>query len=257
MTASWREAGRSVLARSGKLLFGLGMAATLPATAAAARKDKRAEEDDARKEERRDAKADESGRDNQNHGGANAESSDKSADRPRDEDQADKDRSEKRERRDERSESNDESVNEESTDGGRGSATRKQEADASDDDGGGRNERRTEDFAQRARDDEPDLGDTTDDILPPAVPSNPTIPVATSPDVSDVDLFIEANPDVIASTSTSGGFAFARSGDVIAISGPDGATIVQTDDPADVVTPSPSPDEPSDDGGNNDIDFTS
>jgi len=47
---------------------------------------------------------------------------------------------------------------------------------------------------------------------------------------------------------------------VIAVSGPDGAQIIQSDDPDDVVTPAPSPDlddEPADDGGNNDLDFTS
>lgn len=258
---SWREVGRSALARSGKLLFGLGMTAALPPTGSGARKDKRAEDDaDARKEDRREAKAEDNSRDIQKQSDANAENSETSNNRTKDESQEGKNRTEKGERREERTESNDTSVKDESTDGARRSVTRQQEAnvDSSDDDGAGRRERSTEELAQnRARDDEPDLGDTTDDILPtPTVPSNPNIPVATTPDLTDADLFIEANPDVIASVSTSGGFAFARSGNVIAVSGPDGAQIIQTDDPEDVVTPSPSPSEPSD-GGNNDIDFSS
>lgn len=237
------------------------MTAALPPTGSGARKDKRAEDDaDARKENRREAKAEDNSRDIQKQSDANAENSETSNNRTKDESQEGKNRTEKGERREERTESNDTSVKDESTDGARRSVTRQQEAnvDSSDDDGAGRRERSTEELAQnRARDDEPDLGDTTDDILPsPTVPSNPNIPVATTPDLTDADLFIEANPDVIASVSTSGGFAFARSGNVIAVSGPDGAQIIQTDDPEDVVTPSPSPSEPSD-GGNNDIDFSS
>ena len=260
--ASWREAGRTVLARSGKMLFGLGMAASLAESASGARKDKRAEEESAtRKEERRDARTEESERNSQdqNQGSANAETSETSSGRPKDENQENADRSEKRDRREERTDQDDESVSDESTGGERRPVTRKQEADAgSSGDGGSRNERPTEELAQRARDDEPIVNDTVDDVVTtPTVPSNPNIPVDTAPDPTDADLFIEANPDVIASVSTSGGFAFARSGDVIAVSGPDGAQIIQSDDPDDVVTPSPSPDAPADDGGNNDLDFTS
>ncbi len=229
------------------------MTAALPPAGSGARKDKRAEDDaDARKEDRREAKAEDNSRDIQKQSDANAENSETSNNRTKDESQEGKNRTEKGERREERTESNDTSVKDESTDGARRSVTRQQEAnvDSSDDDGAGRRERSTEELAQN-------LGDTTDDILPtPTVPSNPNIPVATTPDLTDADLFIEANPDVIASVSTSGGFAFARSGNVIAVSGPDGAQIIQTDDPEDVVTPSPSPSEPSD-GGNNDIDFSS
>jgi hypothetical protein len=93
------------------------------------------------------------------------------------------------------------------------------------------------------------------------VPSNPNVALDDVPDLSEAELVIEANPDVIASVSSSGGFAFARSGDVIAISGPDGASIIQSDDPEVGVTLDPIVDEPfdepSDDGGNNDIDFSS
>lgn len=258
--ASWREAGRSVLAQSGKLLFGLGMTAALPQVGTGARKDKRNEDDaDARKEERRDAEAGDDSRDKDKQKDANADNTDKSGERLKDETQEPKDRTEKQGRRDERAENDDTSVNDESTGGTRRSVSRKQEADADDSDDGSGRQRRTEELAQdRGRDDEPNLGDTTDDIVPtPTVPSNPTIPVDTALDATDADLFIEANPDVIASTSTSGGFAFARSGNVIAVSGPDGAQIIQTDDPDAIVTPSPSPNPPSDDGGNNDVDFSS
>ena len=67
---------------------------------------------------------------------------------------------------------------------------------------------------------------------------------------------VEANDDVIATVSTSGGFAFARSGDVIAVTGPDGASIIQTGDVT-TGTRGTTPPEPSDDGGNNDLDFSS
>ena len=262
---SWREAGRSVFARSGRLLFGLGMAAALPESAFAARKEKGAEDDkNSDKQERRETRTEE---DNQDQGSTSAEKSEKfgkdSADDGRDsKDQESNDRSDKRDRRDDRSEGDD-AVDQESEDSVRRSATRKQEAgnSSSDDDGdGGRNGRRTEELAQnRNRDDEPAVDETVDDVpTTPTVPSNPNVPVDTAPDPTDADLFIEANPDVVA--SVSGGFAFARSGNVIAVSGPDGAQIIQTDgtgEPTDVVTPAPSPDEPSDDGGNNDVDFAS
>jgi hypothetical protein len=67
---------------------------------------------------------------------------------------------------------------------------------------------------------------------------------------------VEANDDVVATVSASGGFAFARSDGVIAVTGPDGATIIQTDDVT-TGTNGTDPSEPSDDGGNNDMDFTS
>jgi hypothetical protein len=68
-------------------------------------------------------------------------------------------------------------------------------------------------------------------------------------------LVVDANDDVLASVSTSGGFAFARSGDVIAVSGPDGASIVHTGD-VNTGTTGASPADPSD-GGNNDVEFAS
>ena len=262
--ASWREAGRSILNHSGKLLFGLGMAATLSQPASGARKDA-GEEDDkqSKREERREARAEDDGRDDRGEGGASAEKSEQSDDRSRDENQESEDRAEKRERREERSKDDEDSVEQQSESTERGSVARKQEADSgSDEDDGadGRGGRRSEDLAQESgRDDEPNVDETVDDVpVVPPVTTNPNVPVDTAPDLTDVDLFIEANPDVVASVSSSGGFAFARSGNIVAVSGPDGAQIVQTDDLEDeVVTPAPSTDEPTDGGGNNDIDFTS
>ena len=54
-------------------------------------------------------------------------------------------------------------------------------------------------------------------------------------------------------SAPSGGFAFARSGDVVAVSGPDGASIIQTGD-VNAGTNGTNPAEPSPDGGNNNVD---
>jgi hypothetical protein len=76
------------------------------------------------------------------------------------------------------------------------------------------------------------------------------------PDASIADVVAQSSDDVVAGVSSSGGFAFARSGDVIAVSGPDGASIVQS---GDVIagTRGTSPVEPPDDGGNNNPDYFS
>lgn len=83
-----------------------------------------------------------------------------------------------------------------------------------------------------------------------------------TPDQNDLDLIVESSDNVIASVGTNGGFAFARSGDVVVVTGPDGAKIIH--DPEGNISPStpqtPTPDEPADpgdDGGNNDMDFAS
>jgi hypothetical protein len=90
--------------------------------------------------------------------------------------------------------------------------------------------------------------------------TNPNVSVDTSP-VDDPTLVVESNPGVIASVSARGGFAFARSDDIVAVTGPDGASIVQADSfvpPGTSPPPPPTSDlEPTDDGGNNDIGFTS
>jgi hypothetical protein len=86
-----------------------------------------------------------------------------------------------------------------------------------------------------------------------ATPANPNVAVEDVPNTSPNDLLVQANDNVVANVSTSGGFAFARSGDVTAISGPDGASIVQNG----TGTTGTSPTEPSSDGGNNNTDFAS
>jgi hypothetical protein len=86
--------------------------------------------------------------------------------------------------------------------------------------------------------------------------ANPNVVIEDVPNSPIADLVVEANDDVIASVSTSGGFAFARSGDVIAVSGPDGASIIQTGDVS-TGTSGTTPAEPSADGGNNDVAFAS
>ena len=122
---------------------------------------------------------------------------------------------------------------------------------SADDDSSQESGRRVREFEQQA--DEP-----ADDTPAPTTvtPANPNVVVDDIPGTSIADLVVEANDDVIATVSTSGGFAFARSGDVIAVTGPDGATIIQTGDVTSG-TSGTNPPEPSDDGGNNDLDFSS
>jgi hypothetical protein len=89
-----------------------------------------------------------------------------------------------------------------------------------------------------------------------ATPANPNVVIDHVSDASIDDLVAQANDHVVAKVSSSGGFAFARSGDVIAFSGPDGVSIAKS---GDVIagTSGTSPAEPSDRGGNNDIEFSS
>lgn len=86
--------------------------------------------------------------------------------------------------------------------------------------------------------------------------ANPNVAIDDLPDTSLTDLVVQGNDHVLASVSTSGGFAFARSGDVIAVSGPDGASIVQSGD-VNTGTSGTNPATPSDGGGNNDVGFAS
>jgi hypothetical protein len=116
-------------------------------------------------------------------------------------------------------------------------------------------------FEQQA--DEP-TADSPPDNSPPTnvpdassvTPANPNVAINDIPSSPTADLVVDANDHVVANVSTSGGFAFARSGDVIAVSGPDGASIIQTGDVS-TGTSGTSPAEPSDGGGNNDVGFSS
>ena len=112
--------------------------------------------------------------------------------------------------------------------------------------------RHVREFEQRAEDVPGD--DTPDQIS--VTQENPNVTVDDVPATSVNDLVVEANDNVIASVSTSGGFAFARSGGVTAVTGPDGASIILTGDVT-TGTRGTTPTEPSDDGGDNDMDFSS
>ena len=118
-------------------------------------------------------------------------------------------------------------------------------------------------FAQKAADQTQDAppADSTAGDVPDATtitPANPNDVIDQVPSTSLNDLLVQGNDHVIASVSTSGGFAFARSGDVIAVTGPDGASIIQSDGVSTGTgTGTSNPTEPSDDGGNNDVGFSS
>ena len=235
-----RKSGSWLQSQSGRLLSGLGLAAISPRVAGAARKDKgRGDDQDRQDNNQNDRNAD---RDN------NAET--------KAENQAASDKRDRSESRQEDDGGRDESEGDQS----RGE-TRRQDANAasdetsgsSGDETGDRGARRSQEFEQRA-DDVPAADEPATTTVTPA---NPTVVIDDVPDPSITDLVVEANDDVIASVSTSGGFAFARSGDVTAVTGPDGASIIQTGASDSGSTPSPAPDEPSADGGNNDLDFSS
>ncbi|MFN8590749.1 MAG: hypothetical protein U0031_04735 [Thermomicrobiales bacterium] len=112
------------------------------------------------------------------------------------------------------------------------------------------------DFAQRGRaDDNP--SPTPTPSSPPSTNPNVTFPTPSPDDSSNVDLTVQSNPDVIAQVSGRGGFAFARSDGVTAISGPDGAKLIRTGtDTSGTTNLTPVP-TPSSDGGNNNVDFNS
>ena len=130
-----------------------------------------------------------------------------------------------------------------------------------DDESGGQNGGRhgqSDEFAQKAdknqRDDEPAETPTPT----PTPTTNPNVAIDDVPAGDDLELVVQSNPDVIANVSSRGGFAFAQSNGVTAISGPDGAKIIQTGETATGTIPgTATPTEPPADGGNNDTDFAS
>jgi hypothetical protein len=239
-------------------MSGLGLAAILPRTAAAARKGERRADND----ESKNGDGGEN-RDDRDHRNQNERGSDRGNDRKassEDADSGDKSaKSEKRDRNESRSQ-DDESSEQGGSDSGKNrgesrrgedhpdSSSRNSSADDDSDQEGGRRVREFEQQADEPTDDTPALTTVT--------PANPNVVIDDIPGTSIADLVVEANDDVIATVSASGGFAFARSGDVIAVTGPDGATIIQTGDVT-TGTRGTNPPEPSDDGGNNDLDFSS
>jgi hypothetical protein len=242
--------------RAGQLLSGLGLAVS-PQLADAARKGERRADSQERKHD--DAGNDGDDRDQKNQQ-QEQNSDQKSDDKAGTEDRDSGAKSEKRDRNESRSE-NDESREQAESDNGksRGESRRRdddsdsssREASSEDDDSSQGGGRRVREFEQQA--DEP-----AENIPAPTTvtPANPNVVIDDVPTTSIADLVVEANEDVIATVSTSGGFAFARSGDVIAVTGPDGATIIQTGDVT-TGTNGTDPVEPPADGGNNDLDFAS
>jgi hypothetical protein len=259
--ADIRQSRSWLRSQSGRLLSGLGLATGFPLAADAARKtDRRSDNQD----QKDDAKG------NRNDGGdAGSSGKDENADAKSD----DKNSGEKESKGDENgnSDKSDRESNRDEGDGGgrdkteaesdrqaarrQDAATESDESPRKNNDGGESNHgggRHSQEFEQRADDavveDEP----AATDVAPIL---NPNVVITDIPQISDVDLVIEANPDVVASVSTSGGFAFARSGDVTAVTGPDGASIIRSEEGAPATTTDRV--EPSDDGGNNDLDFSS
>ena len=253
------RSGTSLRYQATRVMTGLGLAAIPPLTADAARKGERRADSDERTN-------DEGGgnRNDQEHKNQNDQGSDRGNDRnasTEDGKSSDKsDKSEKRDRNETRNQ-DEESSEQGGSDGGknRGESRRSDDdsdsssrgSSSADEDSSQESGRRVREFEQQA--DEP-AGDTPAQTT--VTPANPNVVVDDIPTTSIADLVVEANDDVIATVSTSGGFAFARSGDVIAVTGPDGASIIQTGDVT-TGTRGTTPPEPSDDGGNNDLDFSS
>jgi hypothetical protein len=252
--------GSWLRSQTGRVLSGLGLAVTSSQAANAARNGERRADDQDRMND--DARNDES---NRSETDSNQRDEGKSSAKNRDSG-AKSDDAEKRDQSESKNE-NDDGRAHKATDSGktRGDSQRSSDADSdsnkSADDGdsqhhGGRHLRG---FEQKAAD-EP-TSDSPSDSTPPsdvpdsssATPANPNVAVEDVPNTSPNDLLVQANDNVVANVSTSGGFAFARSGDVTAISGPDGASIVQNG----TGTTGTSPTEPSSDGGNNNTDFAS
>jgi hypothetical protein len=234
----------------------LGLLAVSPEVTDAARKDKRRDGNQERNNDDAEGKRDDGadGKQRERESGQRSDGSASAEDR----DTGNKsEKSEKRDRDDRRED--DQNAEQGESEGGRtrGESSRRDadsdsnsgnrsSADDDSDNGGGR---RVREFEQEADEPAVDTPATTT-----VTPANPNVDVGDIPTTSIADLVVEANDDVIATVSTSGGFAFARSEDVIAVTGPDGATIIQT---GDVTTGTSDPTEPSDDGGYNDLDFSS
>ena len=258
-TAGFLKSASWLRSQTTRLVSGLGLAAISTRSAGAARKGERRAENDERKNDDGGENRDDRDQRNQSEHGSDRGNDRKAS--AEDGDSSDKsDKSTKRDRNETRSE-DDETSEQGGSDGAknRGESRRGEDDSGSgsrnsssgDDDSSEESGRRVREFEQQT--DEP-AEDTPAQTT--VTPANPNIVVDDIPGTSIADLVVEANDDVIATVSASGGFAFARSGDVIAVTGPDGATIIQTGDVT-TGTNGTDPPEPSDDGGNNDVDFSS
>ena len=184
----------------------------------------------------------------------------------------DKDDKDNSDDKNQREESNRQETKAESKDNDKNASKEDKSSDENTNDDGGNNNdshhRRSYEAAQKSdggggggggrnNDDEPA---TTPTPTPSGVTStNPNVNVGTTTGGDDVELVVQSNPDVIANTSAKGGFAFAKSNGVTAISGPDGAKIIQSGTTETVTVPgTTTPTEPPSDGGDNNApDFAS
>jgi hypothetical protein len=260
--------------RTGGLLSALGLVSISQQVAAAARKDDRRNNNQGRDND--EARDDRDNRAEKSRNEQESDSKDDSKASAEERDTSDKsgksekhDQNEERGGKDKSSDQNDSDSGKSRDDSSRRSSNSDSssgEASDADDDSHRHGDRRVREFAQQAdepTDDSPP-DDSPPDESPPedvpdedtATPTSPDVDLDHIPSTSIADLVVEANDHVIATVSSSGGFAFARSGDVIAVTGPDGATIIQTDDVS-AKTRGTRPAEPSDDGGNNDVEFSS
>jgi hypothetical protein len=249
--------------QTGRLVSGLGLISMSPQVADAARKSERRGDNQARNNDDSGDNQDDRQEPSQNEQEAERKNDDGA--RSEDLETSDESRNAEKGNRDDRHQEDDVSSEQGGSDGGktRGDSSRRDgDSDSNsrddssadnDSDQGGRRVRELEQEVDEPLEDVP-----VEDVPAPTTitPGNPNVFVEDIPTTSIADLVVEANDDVIATVSTSGGFAFARSGDVIAVTGPDGASIIQTGD-VNAGTRGTPPEEPSDDGGDNDMDFLS
>jgi len=254
--------GSELRSRTGQILSALGLAAISPEVADAARKSQR-------RSDNQEGNNDQA-RDNPDNRGANSQNEQES-NRKNEASAEDRNTSDKSEKsgnsdRTEERRANDESSDQDNAESGkdRGQTSRRngdsdsssRESSSADDHSAHHGGRHVREFQQQA--DEPVADAPADDVpdTTTVTPANPNVVISDVPDTSANDLIVQANDNVIATVSSSGGFAFARSGGVTAVTGPDGASIIQTGEVTSG-TDGTNPTEPSDDGGNNDLDFTS
>jgi hypothetical protein len=246
--------------QTGRLVSGLGLISMSPQVADAARKSERRGDNQGGNN---DDSGDNRQEPSQNEQGAERKNDDRASSENRE--TSDESRNSEKRDRDDRRQEDDVSSEQGGSDGGksRGDSSRRD----ADSDSGSRDDSSTDNdtdqSGRRVRELEQEVDEPLEDVPVEDVPApttitpgNPNVVVEDIPTTSIADLVVEANDDVIATVSTSGGFAFARSGDVIAVTGPDGASIIQTGD-VNAGTRGTPPEEPSDDGGDNDMDFLS
>jgi hypothetical protein len=256
--------GAGIRSRTSRLLAALGFVSISSEVAAAARRNGRRNGNQGRNDDEAQSNQDARGEKTQNEqesGGKNGSKASTAG-----EDTGDKSGKSGKHNRNEGQTGNDENSNQSGSDDGKSSGDHKgrssdsnsnsSETSAANENSQHHGNRRVQEFTQRAH--EPTHDASPDHALHQASASlpDPGVFLDHVPITSIADVVAQSNDDVVAGVSSSGGFAFARSGDVIAISGPDGASVVQS---GDVIagTRGTSPVEPPDEGGNNNPDYFS